>query len=230
MKEKKIFYTELAYVVGIIALAFGTSLMEKAEFGMSMVVAPAYLVYLKVSEALSWFTFGMAEYCLQALLIVILSLALRRFKVKFLFSFCTAVVYGFVLDFFMWLVKGIPSEGWIMRGVLFVLGLLLCSVGVAFLFHTYIAPEAYELVVKEISDTYNKKISRVKTVYDCTSCLIAVVLSFVFFGLWHFEGVKLGTVFCALVNGWIIGRISVFLEKRLEFKDGLKNRGNRSAA
>ena len=229
MKEKKIFYTELAYVVGIIALAFGTSLMEKAEFGMSMVVAPAYLVYLKVSETLSWFTFGMAEYCLQALLIVILSLTLRRFKVKFLFSFCTAVVYGFVLDFFMWLVKGIPSEGWIMRSVLFVLGLLLCSAGVAFLFHTYIAPEAYELVVKEISDTYNKKISRVKTVYDCTSCLIAVVLSFVFFGLWHFEGVKLGTVFCALVNGWIIGRISVFLENRLEFKDGLKNRGKHTA-
>ena len=229
MKEKKIFYTELAYVVGIIALAFGTSLMEKAEFGMSMVVAPAYLVYLKVSDTLSWFTFGMAEYCLQALLIVILSLALRRFKIKFLFSFCTAVVYGFVLDFFMWLVKGIPSEGWIMRCVLFVLGLLLCSAGVAFLFHTYIAPEAYELVVKEISDTYNKKISRVKTVYDCTSCLIAVVLSFVFFGLWHFEGVKLGTVFCALVNGWIIGRISVFLENRLEFKDGLKNRGKHTA-
>ena len=227
--QKKIFYTELAYVVGIIALAFGTSLMEKAEFGMSMVVAPAYLVYLKVSDTLSWFTFGMAEYCLQALLIVILSLALRRFKIKFLFSFCTAVVYGFVLDFFMWLVKGIPSEGWIMRCVLFVLGLLLCSAGVAFLFHTYIAPEAYELVVKEISDTYNKKISRVKTVYDCTSCLIAVVLSFVFFGLWHFEGVKLGTVFCALVNGWIIGRISVFLENRLEFKDGLKNRGKHTA-
>lgn len=45
---KKSFYTELAYGVGLITLALGTALMERADFGMSMVVAPAYLVYLKV--------------------------------------------------------------------------------------------------------------------------------------------------------------------------------------
>ena len=44
---KRTFYTEGAYVIGIISLAFGTALMEKADFGMSMVVAPAYLIYLK---------------------------------------------------------------------------------------------------------------------------------------------------------------------------------------
>ena len=35
MKEKKVFYCELAYAVGIIALALGTAFMEKANFGMS---------------------------------------------------------------------------------------------------------------------------------------------------------------------------------------------------
>ena len=66
---KRTFFTEVSYVAGIIALALGTALMERADFGMSMVVAPAYLIYLKVSQYLAWFTFGMAEYCLQALLI-----------------------------------------------------------------------------------------------------------------------------------------------------------------
>ena len=50
MNEKKSFYTELAYLLGIVALALGTAFSEKANFGMSMVVAPAYLVHLKVSE------------------------------------------------------------------------------------------------------------------------------------------------------------------------------------
>ena len=50
MKGKRIFYCELAYFLGIVVLAFGTALMEKADFGMSMVVAPAYLIHLKISE------------------------------------------------------------------------------------------------------------------------------------------------------------------------------------
>lgn len=47
------FYTEAAYFIGLVTLALGTALMERADFGMSMVVAPAYLVYLKVSEYLN---------------------------------------------------------------------------------------------------------------------------------------------------------------------------------
>lgn len=82
---KKTFYTEMAYAIGIVALALGTAFMEKADFGMSMVVAPAYLTYLKVSEYVSWFSFGMAEYCLQAVLIIILAIILRHFKRKYIF-------------------------------------------------------------------------------------------------------------------------------------------------
>ena len=42
---------------------------------------------------------------------------------------------------------------------------------------------------------------------------------FLAFGLWHFEGVKRGTVLCALINGWIIGRFSAFYEKYWSFYD-----------
>ena len=50
---KRTFYTEMAYIIGIVTLAFGTALMERADFGMSMVVAPAYLIYLKISDYLN---------------------------------------------------------------------------------------------------------------------------------------------------------------------------------
>lgn len=42
---KRTFSTELAYVFGIVFVARGVVLMEKADFGVSMVVAPAYLLY-----------------------------------------------------------------------------------------------------------------------------------------------------------------------------------------
>ena len=61
---KKKFSTELAYVLGIVLVAWGVVLMEKADFGVSMVVAPVYLLYRWLSPAWHFFTFGMVEYCL----------------------------------------------------------------------------------------------------------------------------------------------------------------------
>lgn len=80
---KKKIYAELAYVLGLVILAFGTALMERADFGMSMVVAPAYILHLKLRDVLPFFSFGMAEYCLQAVLIVVLCLVLRRFRLGY---------------------------------------------------------------------------------------------------------------------------------------------------
>jgi len=35
----------------------------------------------------------------------------------------------------------------------------------------------------------------------------------------------LGTILCALVNGWLIGQCTRVLERRLEFRDRLRWRG-----
>lgn len=221
MKRQIVFSTELAYVLGILTLALGTAFMERADFGMSMVVAPAYLLHLKLSQFYPFFTFGTAEYCLQAALLIVMCLMLRRFKVSYLFSFVTAVIYGFTLDGCMALIALIPGAGLAFRLAFYALGLIVCAFGVSLLFHTYIAPEVYELFVKEIAAKTGKNINVCKTVYDFCSCAVGVALSFAFFGLWHFEGVKLGTIFCALVNGATIGVCSRFFESRFAFEDKL---------
>lgn len=219
MKTKRVFFSEAAYVFGIIVLAVGTAFMERADFGMSMVVAPAYLLHLKISEYIPAFSFGMAEYCLQAVLLILLFLALRRFRPLYLFSFVTAVLYGVTLDASIMLVGRAPSAGMWGRAVCYVAGMLLCAAGISLLFHTYIYPEVYELIVKEISAGTGKNINVIKTCYDCLSCLVGIVLSFSFFGLWHFEGVKWGTILCALLNGFVISRFSRALEAVFEFRD-----------
>ena len=176
---RKTFYTELAYVLGLIFVALGVAFMEKPDFGVSMVVAPAYILHLKISETYSFFTFGMAEYTLQAVLLIIMALVLRRFKLSYLFSFVTAVIYGFILDLCMLLVSYVPMENMALRITYYTLGMVLCAIGIALFFHTYIAPEVYELFVKEVSSKYGVEIHRFKTGYDICSCLIGVILSFI---------------------------------------------------
>lgn len=220
-KTKPVLWSEAAYLLGLLILAWGTAWMERANFGMSMVVAPAYLVHLKVSQLWPWFTFGVAEYLLQAVLLLLLAAVQRKFKKAYLFSFVTAVLYGVLLDGMLAVTALLPGEGSAARVVYYLAGLVLCSVGVALLFYTYLPPEAYELVVKELAQKYNIPLARCKTTYDCVSCLVGVLLSFAFFGFGRFEGVKLGTVFCALVNGSIIGWCSLQLQNRVQMKDAL---------
>ena len=216
---KKKFSNELAYVLGNIFVAIGVALMERADFGVSMVVAPAYLIYRKVSLALPFFTFGMAEYTLQAVLLTVMCLVLRRFRISYLFSFVTAVFYGVILDIVMLPTALLPSEGFFVRTAMYLLGMVSCSVGISLMFHTYISPEVYELLVKELSAHFGIELHRFKQCYDITSTAVGIALSFAFFGVWHFEGVKLGTVVCALINGPMIGAISKWIDRHWEFCD-----------
>ena len=217
MKRKRIFYCEPAYFLGIVVLAFGTALMEKADFGMSMVVAPAYLIHLKISEYVPWFSFGMSEYAFQALLLILLSAVMHKFKKSYILSFATAFLYGTVLDIAMNVVALLPYSGLVWRVIFYIAGLIICAVGVALLLHTYFPPEAYELVVKELSAKFNVTIGKTKTIYDCCSCALAIVLSLCFFKT--FVGVKWGTIACAIINGWLIGKFSQLLESKFILKD-----------
>ena len=199
----------------------GVAFMEKADFGVSMVVAPAYVLYRAISPSVPFFTFGMAEYCFQALLLIALFLILRRFRLSFLFSFVTAVIYGLLLDLFMSLIRPLSFDSTVVRVAGFVAGMLLSSLGVSLEFHTYIAPSVYELFVKALSEHLNIPIHRFKSGYDAASFLLGIILSFLFFGFGTFVGVKLGTVVCTILNGPVIGTIGRFLDKRFSFCDAL---------
>lgn len=147
--KRRTFYTELAYILGLIVLAFSAALMEASDLGVSMIVAPAYLLHLKLSQAFAFFTFGMAEYTLQAALLIVMVMVLGRFRLYYLFSFITAVLYGLLLDGSMAIVALLGVSGMAGRITCFTAGVICCAVGVSLLFHTYIAPEVYELFVKE---------------------------------------------------------------------------------
>ena len=222
---KKTFYSEFAYLFGLAVLAFGTSLMTVADLGLSMIVAPAYILHLKISEFLPFFSFGMAEYTFQACLILLTVIMVKQFRISYLFSFITAVLYGITLDASLILTTHLSSDILALRMLLFVIGTLMCTLGVALLFRTYISPEAYELLVKEVSRKFNLNINRVKTVYDMSSLALSVIFSFIFFGLFEFHGIYWGTLVSAAFNGILIGMFGKILDRFFVFKDKLTLRG-----
>ena len=216
---KRTFSSEAAYAAGLALLAVGTAFMEKAGFGMSMVVAPAYILHVKISEYLPFFTFGMSEYVFQALLLAVLSAIAGRVKRAYPFSFVTAFVYGMLLDAAMSGASLIPLSSVTWRIAYFAFGMTVCAMGVALLFRTYLPPEAYELLVKEVSLGCGKSVARIKTIYDIASCLFAVLLSFIFFGFDKLVGVSWGTAVCAVLNGPLIGLFGRLYDRLFVFRD-----------
>ena len=215
--KKNTLYTEISYLLGLIILALGTAFTTVSNLGVSMIVAPAYLLHLKISTFLPFFTFGMAEYTLQGIIIIVMCLVIRKFHYSYLFSFVTAVLYGLCLDASLMLISKIPSDSLTMRLVLFAVGTLLATLGVAFFFRTYISPEAYELFVKKVSARFGIAIHKFKYGYDAASLIISVVLTFAFFGT--FKGIGWGSVVSTLFNGILILFWSKILDKLFVFKD-----------
>lgn len=222
--KKFTFFAEAAYFVGLLLICIGASFMTIADFGVSTVMAPAYTLYLKLSQIWPWFTLGTSEYALQIALVIIMAIVMRKMNIAYCFCFFTAVFYGKLLDLTRFSMSWIPTGVMWIRVVCYILGLIFSAAGVAFVFNTYLSPEVYEMFVKELSGRFGIKIPVFKTGFDCVFAATAIIMSFVFFGFGKFRGVNVGTVICALVNGSIIGWFSDLYDRIFDFKDGLKLR------
>ena len=215
--KKPVFYTEFSYLLGIVLVALGTAMTAWGDLGISMVVAPAFILHLKLSQAFPWFTFGVAEYCLQGAVLILMMCLLRKIRITYCLSFVTAIFYGLVLDGSTALLSLLPQKLMWQRFAFYIGGdLLICS-GVALLFHTYLPLEAYELFVMKLSQKWNIKLHTFKTIYDCASLVLAIVASLLLFG--NLQGVGIATVVCAFLNGTLISLFSRLWERIWRFED-----------
>ncbi len=205
MRVKVFLPSEMAYLVAICILPLAVSILAEADFGLSMIVSPAYLVSLRLGNV----TFGQAEYLTQAVVFALLCIVLGRFRPIFCMSFVTCLIYGRILDLWRMLPCFNPKVtvpgcmGFPLRVVLFCVGVLLTSFSLALFFKTYLFPQVYDFFVKAVSLSYGVPLPRFKTAFDLVLLTLSVLLSFCFFG--HLAGVGVGTLILALCNGTLIG-------------------------
>ena len=215
--KKPVFYTEFAYLLGIALVALGTAMTAWGDLGISMVVAPAFILHLRMSQVFPWFTFGVAEYCLQGLVLILMMCLLRKVKATYFLSFVTAILYGLILDGSTLLLSLLPQKLLWQRLAVYIGGDLLICAGVSMVFRTYLPPEAYEMFVMELSKKWHIKLHTLKTLYDCVSLVIAVALSFLLLGT--LQGVGIATVVCAFLNGSLISLFSRLWDRIWNFAD-----------
>lgn len=208
---------ESIYVMAVLVLSFATAMLAAADLGLSMVVAPAYIVSLKAGVL----TFGQAEYIVQGMLFVLFCVLMRKVKGLYCFAFVSGLIYGVALDFWRMVIPHFNPEifapGTLPIGTrifYFIAGYLLNSLGVALYFKTYFYPQVYEFFVKGISGHFHIALPKFKIGFDMSFLVIAIMLSFILFhGL---VGIGVGTVVLAFGNGPLIGFYGRWMDGHLD--------------
>lgn len=214
MKTNKIIRvpSELMWVFGMILLPFAVTLCTKANLGMSMIASPTYIVSEKTP-----LSYGQTEYIFQAIVLFLMCVIIKKFKLAYLSSFVSAIVYGTVLDLFIWLLRDFTVTQLWARIAILAFSMVITSFSIACFMKSYLAPCAYDYLVKMVVEVKGLELKKVKLINDISYLVLSVLLSLVLFR--GFVGVYWGTLVMALLNGFIISFFSKLIDNHCEFFD-----------
>lgn len=215
--------SELLWVIGVVFVACGVAICSKADLGVSMIAAPAFIISEAISPLLPLFSVGVTEYVFQGLVLILLCLVVRRFNWRYLLAFAVAVVYGYALDLFLWILRDVTFDDIWLRWIMLIVGDAIVAVGVACYFRTYLPLQVYELFVDEVSARYHLPINRVKSVFDISLLAVSLILTFTLFNdaltfdwssIAHssFHSIGLGTMVTTIINSPLIALMGKLID------------------
>ena len=218
MKKIKI-PSEAVYFIAIILMAFSVAMISASDFGLSMIVSPAYLISLKIG-----ITFGQGEYIVQAVMFILMCVLLRKVKPLYFVSFLTGLIYGAVLDLWRLIpvfdpnVTSPETLGMPRRIAFFAVGMILTSFSVALFFKVYIYAQVYDFFIVAVSVKFKLNINKFKIIYDLSFLALSAALTFILFG--KIVGIGWGTLVMAAFNGVIISLFGKLFDKTLDISSG----------
>lgn len=218
MKTKKKIgkMNEAAWVLGLLLCTLGVALCTKANFGISMIGAPPYIIHLWLRDMLPWYTQGTSEYVWQGIILIVTCIAVMRFRFRYIVSFGVAILSGLAIDMWFFFLGGNGAyESMPVRIMAFALGVVITAIAIAFIFRTTLPVQIYELAVCEIADRYKLKVDRVKLVNDLLMLAISVTLALALTGGWN--GIGIGTIVITLVNAPFISLFGKIMDRFFEF-------------
>ncbi len=207
--------SELLWIFGIVFVALGVAICSKANLGVSMIAAPAFVVYEAIAPFSSLLSIGVTEYIIQGLMLIMLCIIVQRFRWQYLLAFAVAVIYGYTLNFFLWLLGGIDFDTVLIRWVMLIIGDTITAFGVACFFRTYMPLQVYELFVAELASRFKLDINKTKWAFDMTLLVVSIILAITLFGdgptfNWSsigyssFHSIGLGTLVTTVINSPLI--------------------------
>ena len=205
LKSKKLAARLMIYCVGLLVLAFGIALAVNSNLGVSPVSSLPYVVSQILNVSLG--TCTIIVYTLYVLVQMVLNG--KKFQPTLLLQLVFSTVFGYFVDGAKYILGDFMLPVYLGQLTMLAASIVLISFSLVLYIDVQIAPMPAEGLVGCIADKFGIPFSKVKTLFDCASVLVGMVLCFVFLG--RLTGIREGTVITAL----LVGRFMGFFRKLL---------------
>ena len=193
------------YCLGLWILAFGIALSVNSNLGVSPVSSLPYAVSRILNISLGNCT--TIVYTVYILLQMVLLGG--KFQPALLLQLVFSTIFGYFVDTAKLLLGDFCLPTYFGQLAMLAASVVLIGFSLVLYIDVNLAPMPAEGLVGCIAGKTGKPFSSIKTLFDCTSVLVAVVLSFVFLG--KLDGIREGTVITALLVGRMMGMLRKYL-------------------
>ena len=200
MSKKEIAKRYILFIISLFFSALGVAFTKHGELGVSPISSIANIMSYRF-PFLSLGTWLIIWNC--ALLVGQICILHRKFQLVQLLQIPLSFVFGWFIDFGMWLMSFIPANSYLMRLTMVAIGIIILSLGISLSVIADVIMNSGEAFVKAVSDTFRKDFGNVKIAFDVIYVLIAIALSLLFFDF-RIVGTREGTILSALLTGIVV--------------------------
>ena len=193
------------YCIGLIVLSFGIALAVNSNLGVSPVSSLPYVVSQILNVSLG--TCTIIVYTVYILLQMILHG--KKFQPTLLLQLVFSTVFGYCVDGAKFILGDFVPSTYFGQLAMLAASILLIGFSLVLYIDVQLAPMPPEGLVGCLAARFNKPFPKVKTLFDCASVLVGLILCLVFLG--KVTGIREGTIVTAL----LVGRLMGFFRKYL---------------
>ena len=203
------------YVVGLFIMAFGVSLSLKSNLGVSPVNSLPNEISLVANSFGINLSLGNAVIIIFSCYVLVqILIKRRRFPLIDLTQVIFSVIFGYFTNFTGLLTNASSYLTSLPLRLLFMaVSMVFIAFGVSIYMNAKLVNMPIEGMTLAISEQLGKPFARVKVVVDCSTVILALVLSLVF--LHGIEGVGVGTVLASVCVGLLVKPIQKLVSPAL---------------
>lgn len=209
MSKNELIKRYLLFIIGLFFAAIGVAFTKHGELGVSPISSVANVLSCKYS----FLSLGTWLVIWNCVLIACQILILRKnFQKIQLLQIPLSFLFGIFTDIGMKIVSYIPVPNYAVRVALLLVGIFILGFGIALSVIANVILNSGEAFVKAIADTIKKDFGAIKTIFDVSCVIIAILLSLFFFD-YQIVGTREGTIISALLTGMAVKLFTKHVQK-----------------
>lgn len=195
------------YIAGLLALAFGVAFSVNSDLGVSPVNSLPYVISL-ITE---W---GMGKCVIlifSGYILIQMILLGKQFPWINLTQILFSTLFGYFVNLAKWVVGDFSIPTYPGQLVMLFISIFLVAVGVCLYMNVKLVYMPMEGMTHAIAGKLfpHRAFHEVKVIMDCVVVGVGILLSFLFLG--RLEGIREGTVICALLVGRFMKPLQTYL-------------------